>query len=204
MIKINLLKPEKKEIGKEPIGMLPEIREKKKTPLASLIVLLAVIVAAALYYFQGQAIKEEQALLETAQQEKQELEYVLVALEKLEEQKAILERKINLINHLKARQEMPVRIMDELSKVIPGWVWLTETSYKEQEIEIKGRALSNNLIADFVYNLENSPHLSNVKIDAINQRTDQSNRFLEFTLKARYVLPPGVADTGEDKEGEQQ
>jgi Tfp pilus assembly protein PilN len=205
MIRINLLKPEKKEIREEPFGLAPEIKEKKRTPIAGLIILLAIGAVAALYFLQDKAIKTERDLLSVAQEEKKQFQYVLVALEKLEEQKSILSRKINLINHLKARQEIAVRTMDELSKNIPGWVWLIETSYEAQEITIKGRALSNNLIADYIYNLENSPHLSNVKIDSINQKTEQSSTpYLEFSLTATYDLPLTIDLSEEAKQGEQK
>jgi type IV pilus assembly protein PilN len=205
MIRINLLKPEKKEIREEPLGLAPDFKEKRRTPIASLLILLAIAGIAALYFLQDKAIKTEKDLLTVAQEEKKQLQYVLTALERLEEQKTTLERKINLINYLKARQEIAVRTMDELSKNIPGWVWLTETSYDEQEITIKGRALSNNLIADYVYNLENSPHLSNVKIVSINQRSQQtSTPFLEFSLTAIYDLPPNINPTEQAKQGGQK
>ncbi len=205
MIRINLLKPEKKEIREESFGLAPEIKEKRKTPIASLLILLAIGAVAFLYFLQDKAIKTERDLLSVAQEEKKQLQYVLVALEKLEEQKSTLTRKINLINDLKARQEIAVRTMDELSKNIPGWVWLTETSYEAQEITIKGRALSNNLIADYVYNLENSPHLSNVKIESINQRSQQSGSpYLEFSLTAIYDLPLSIDSSEEAKQGEQK
>ena len=205
MIRVNLLKPEKKEIREEPLGLAPEIKEKKRTPIASLLILLAIGAVAVLYFLQDKAIKTEQDLLAVAQEEKKQLQYVLAALERLEEQKSILERKINLINHLKAQQEIAVRTLDELSKNIPGWVWLTETTYAAQELTIKGRALSNNLIADYVYNLENSPYLSNVKIESINQRSQQSSSpYLEFSLTATYDLPSTIDTSEEAKQGEQQ
>lgn len=205
MIRINLLKPEKKEIREEPLGIAPEIKEKRKAPFASLLILLAIVAVAFLYFLQDKAIKTETELLNTAQAEKQKLQYVLSALEKLEAQKNTLERKINLINLLKSRQEIAVRTMDELSKNIPGWVWLTETSYNAQEITIKGRALSNNLIADYVYSLENSPLLSNVKIVSITQRsTPTDNIYLEFSLTALYDLPAIMESPEEAKQGEQQ
>jgi len=205
MIRVNLLKPEKKDIREESTGLAPEIKEKKRTPFASLLIIVAIAAVAALYFLQDKAIKTEQDLLTVAQEEKKQLEYVLAALDKLEQQKSTLERKINLINQLKARQEIAVRTMDELSKNIPGWVWLTETTYDAQEITIKGRALSNNLIADYVYNLENSPHLSNVKIVSINQKSTQSNnQYLEFSLTAIYNLPITIDSSEEAKQGEQQ
>jgi Tfp pilus assembly protein PilN len=154
---------------------------------------------------QDKAIKTEKDRLSVAQEEKKQLQYVLAALERLEKQKSTLERKINLINHLKARQEIAVRTMDELSKNIPGWVWLTETTYDAQEITIKGRALSNNLIADYVYNLENSPHLRDVKIESINQRSQQSSSpYLEFSLTATYDLPLTIDLSEEAKQGGQK
>jgi len=203
MIRINLLKPEKKELREEPFELAPQIKEKRKTPIASLLILLAIGAVAVLYFLQDKAIKTERDLLNVAQEQKKQLEYVLVAVERLEEQKNILGRKIKLINDLKARQEIAVRIMDELSKNIPGWVWLTETSYEAQELTIKGRALSNNLIADYVYNLENSPYLSNVKIESINQRSEQSTSlYLEFSLTAIYDLPLTIDSSEEPKQGE--
>ena len=205
MIRVNLLKPEKKDIREESTGLAPEIKEKKRTPFASLLIIVAIAAVAALNFLQDKAIKTEQDLLTVAQEEKKQLEYVLAALDKLEQQKSTLERKINLINQLKARQEIAVRTMDELSKNIPGWVWLTETTYDAQEITIKGRALSNNLIADYVYNLENSPHLSNVKIVSINHKSTQSNNpYLEFSLTAIYNLPITIDSSEEAKQGEQQ
>jgi type IV pilus assembly protein PilN len=205
MIRINLLKPEKKEIREEPTGLAPEIREKRRTPIASLIILLAIAAVAALYFLQNKAIQTESDRLNIAQEEKKQLQYVLAALEKLEAQKNTLMRKINLINQLKARQDIAVRTLDELSKNIPGWVWLTETSYDALEITIKGRALSNNLIADYVYSLENSPRLSNVKIVSINQRSTQgSNIYLDFSLTATYDLPLSIDSSEEAKQGGQK
>jgi hypothetical protein len=51
MIRINLLKPEKKEIREEPFGLAPEIKEKRRTPIAGLIILLAIGAVAALYFY---------------------------------------------------------------------------------------------------------------------------------------------------------
>lgn len=201
MIRINLLKPEKKKIGEPAVGPPEKVKERKPAPLSALIILLAVVAIVALYFSQNRAINQESSLLEKAQQEKKELEYVLLALEQLEEQKSLLERKITLINQLKARQEVPVTILDELSKNIPGWVWLTETSFSGQDIEILGRALSNNLIADYVFNLENSPHISNVKIVSIAQRKEQTSQFLEFSLTAQYTFPPGLGSPEEVQQG---
>lgn len=189
MIRVNLLKPEKKEIKEEPGLPPPEYKEKKKPPIGILFILFLIILIGILFFLQRRAINKEQTLLEKAQKEKQELQYVLVKLEKLEKQKSMLEKKINLIQRLKSRQDSAVIIMDMLSQNIPEWVWLTETNYKPQSLQIKGKALSNNLIADYISNLDGSPYFENVNLISSTQRQTRNNQYLEFSLTANYVAP---------------
>ena len=202
MIRINLLKPEKKELREIPSVPAPKARKERRFQLSYFIILVLIAAVAVLFIMQRSAINKERNLLQVAQQEKEQLQYVLEKLEKFEQQKRTLERKINLITNLKAQQTVAVRIMDELSKNIPDWVWLTETKYEEQTIEINGRALSNSLIADYIYNLENSPYLKNVNLISSTQKTEQNSQFLEFTLTAQYVLPKEYLE--ESKESTQE
>lgn len=193
MIRINLLKPEAKELPAE------EARREIKPPKMSLIYLLVVFAAAALFFYQRSAFNKEGGLLEDALAEKNKLSDVLGKLEEAQKLKSLFERKINLINQIKPRQQVAVRIMDELSKHIPYYVWLSEATYDNQKVHIKGRALSNNLIADYIYSLETSPYFINVNLLSSTQRTSRDNQYLEFALNASYVAQP-VAESlsGED------
>lgn len=191
MIRINLLKPEAKEI-KEGLALPgPEIRAEKAFPLTTLVILLIIIVLAAAFFLQKRAISQEKSRLQVAQAEKGKLQYVVAKLDELEKQKSVFERKINLINQLRAQQDSAVKILDELSQRIPEWVWLTELSSEGQLITLKGNALSNNLIADYIYNLENSPSFANVNLISSVQRTGRTTQYLEFSMTLNYVLPPG-------------
>jgi type IV pilus assembly protein PilN len=184
MIRINLLKPEAKELPAE------EIRREIKPPKMSLIYLLVVFAAAALFFYQRSAFNKENNLLEAAQVEKNKLSDVLGKLEEAQKLKSLFERKINLINQLKPQQHIAVTIMDELSKHIPYYVWLSEATYDKQTVHLKGKALSNNLIADYIYSLETSPHFFNVNLLSSTQRTTRENQYLEFAINASYVLEP--------------
>ncbi len=189
MIRINLLKPESKEFKEGPAAPGPEFVPKKPFPLTSVFVLALIVVLAAAFFLQKRMISQEQDRLQAAQAEKKKLEYVIAKLDELEKQKAVFERKIGLIRQLRALQDSAVTIMDELSKTLPDWVWLTEVSFQGQTIQIKGNALSNNLIADYIYNLENSPHLTTVNLISSTQRSVQNAQFLEFSMTLSYVLP---------------
>jgi type IV pilus assembly protein PilN len=193
MIRINLLKPEAKELPAE------EVRREIKPPKMSLIYLLVVFAAAALFFYQRSAFNKENNLLEAAQVEKNKLSDVLGKLEEAQKLKSLFERKINLINQLKPHQHVAVRIMDELSKHIPYYVWLSEATYDKQTVHVKGRALSNNLIADYIYSLETSPYFFNVNLLSSTQRTTRDNQYLEFAINASYVIEPqSESQSGED------
>ena len=193
MIRINLLKPEAKELPAE------DARREIKPPKMSLIYLLVVFAAAALFFYQRSAFNKEGGLLEDALVEKNKLSDVLGKLEEAQELKSLFERKINLINQIKPRQQVAVRIMDELSKHIPYYVWLSEATYDKQNVHIKGRAISNNLIADYIYSLETSPYFFNVNLLSSTQKTSRDNQYLEFALNVSYALQPETeSSSGED------
>lgn len=195
MIRINLLKPETKDI-KEQAAVAPgapEVAVKKQPRLGSLIFLVLIVALGAVLYFQRQAFSREEELLATAKAEKSKLQYVTAKLEEQRKLKASLERKINLINDLRAQQATAVKIMDTLSRSLPDWVWLTEVAYDSKGLQIKGKALSNNLIADFMTSLENSPVLANVALGQSTQRKSQRNEYLEFTLSAALEKKPEPA-----------
>lgn len=196
MIRINLLKPETKEIkeGPAPEGV-PEFKPKKAPNVGNLIFLLLIIGLGAFYFFQKKAFDRENELLRIAQEEKSRLAYVTAALEELSAQKAALERKINLINSLIAQQDLAVRIMDDLSRNLPEWVWLTEVTYDTKGLQIKGKALSNNLIADYISSLEESPNLMNVSIISSVQRRTRRDEYMEFGLNASIERQAELGET---------
>jgi len=188
MIRINLLKPEKRELFKAAPLPTEEVKEKKKIEPTKLVILLFIVIIGALFLTQKSALNKEKNLLRNAQEEQNRLKHVSSKLKELEQQKLLYERKINLISELKANQELPVRIMDDLSRRLPDWVWLTEATYDKQNIQIKGKAFSNSLIADYIYNLENSPYFSDVNLVASIQKRIKNDQIMEFSMTAKTGL----------------
>jgi Tfp pilus assembly protein PilN len=191
MIRINLLKPESKDL-REPVAGPGVVEEavKKGPNVGSLIFLALIIGLAAVFFFQKKAMDREQALLDTAKREKAELQYVEAKLEEQRKARESLNQKITLIESLNAQRDLAPRLLDEMSRRLPEWVWLTEVSYDAKGIQIKGRALSNNLIADYISNLEASPQIMSVNLLSSQQRTAQSDQYLEFSLRATVEKKP--------------
>jgi Tfp pilus assembly protein PilN len=185
MIRINLLKPETKDIRETvAIPMISEERGKTGPSLGNLIFVLLVIGLGMFYFLQAKAFNRENTLLAKARQEKSQLQYVEAKLEEQRKARESLERKITLIESLNAQRGLAPRIMDELSRRIPEWLWLSEVVYDDKGIQIKGRALSNNLISDYIGSLEASPQIMNVNLVSSTQKTAKGDQYLEFFLKA--------------------
>lgn len=195
MIRINLLKPEVKEVGEPAAAGLPRVaRERKKTSLGTIIFLILLVSLAGYYFYQTWEMQKEKQLIEQAQQEKNQLQYVVAKLEEVKNQKAQLELKINLIRQLKSNQDIAVRIMDEINRRLPDYVWLKEASYDGQTLKLKGNAISNNLIADFITNLERSEIFGQVNLIDSTQKSQGGAVFLEFnlTVPINKPQPPAV------------
>jgi type IV pilus assembly protein PilN len=185
MIRINLLKEE----PKAPAVREEVVKEKKPFPMTSLLGLF-VVAAVAIGFLQFNAIKKERNLLNTVEEEKNKLKDVVSKLETVKAQQALIVRKIDLINQLKSQQGVAVNIMDEISKHIPYWVWLTEVTYSKQSLQIRGRAIDNNLISDYIYNLETSPYFDNVELQSSTRRQARGgNEFYDFSMTAKLASP---------------
>ncbi len=205
MIRINLFKPERKDI---PLPTLAEaapreamVEAPRKSSAPSLILLLTVVAIAAVVLTVQRSMSREQRLLQVAEENKRKLTNVLAKLEQLEYEKSVVEKKINLINLLKSQREIAVRIMNELSQDLPDWVWLNEVTYENMALRIKGRAISNTQIAEYIANLERSDALGQVNLIEITQRTQRNEQFLEFILSAHYGSgpPPPTPPAGVQK-----
>ncbi|MCR4409996.1 MAG: PilN domain-containing protein [Candidatus Saccharicenans sp.] len=190
MIRINLLKPEAKEAREPEKPGLPKVaKERKRASLGTIIFLLLLVSLAGYYFYQHWQIQKEKQLIAQAQQEKNQLQYVVAKLEEVKLQKANLEMKINLIRQLKANQDIAVRIMDEINRRIPDYVWLKDASFDGQTLKIKGEAISNNLIADFITNLQRSETFGQVNLIVSTQKTQGGVVYLEFDMTVPVNKP---------------
>lgn len=190
MIRINLLKPEAKEAREPEKPGLPKVaKERKRASLGTIIFLLLLVSLAGYYFYQHWQIQKEKQLIAQAQQEKNQLQYVVAKLEEVKLQKANLEMKINLIRQLKANQDIAVRIMDEINRRIPDYVWLKDASFDGQSLKIKGEAISNNLIADFITNLQRSETFGQVNLIVSTQKTQGGVVYLEFDMTVPVNKP---------------
>lgn len=188
MIKINLLRAEKKEV-KPIITVKPEKKEKIQTSLFILLLLLTAVVILFFHLMVTRKIESERRMLEELEMKKKELAGVLADIEKYNAQKKAFEEKIKVIEALKERQKVPVRLLDEISKKIPDGLWLKRLSFSADKVSISGRAFSNNIIADFISELEATGLFKDVTLkDSTMSPTTEGGGVFDFTIETKFSI----------------
>lgn len=189
MIKVNLLSPEKKDVGK---GVeIPAIAEREKasqvhvgSAIAAAVITVGII--GFMYFFQSHQLDSRTRFLAERKARKTELDNILKTLEHLEKAKKELDRKVKLIGDLKARQKQTVFMMDELSRVLPDWVWLTRLNFSGGVLNISGRARTNHLIANFIDNLQSTNHFFNIRLNSTQRGRASGIEVFNFSINCRY------------------
>jgi hypothetical protein len=97
---------------------------------------------------------------------------------------AAIERKIDHLEGLLARRSSTGGVLDDLISALPDRVWLTEAAYDPGKVQIKGRAPSNNVLADYVSRLDGSSFLTNVVLRSSAMKIVKGRESQEFALEA--------------------
>ncbi len=200
MIKINLLRPEKKEVaaGGGTTVSFNEESKPSKLSIPALVgaIALTVIGIGLMYFLQSGELAREKRILDERTLRKAELEKVLKELALIEATKKELDSKIKIISDLKLKQKDAVLMMDKMSRSLPEWVWLTDLTITNGLVALSGKALSNNLIADLVNNLQNSNLFTNVQLISTNRKKEAGIDIFEFRVNCAFVRQADLKKVG--------
>lgn len=188
MIKINLLSEGKRPaaVRKAKSSALLEGKDVGQYLIAA--GLLLGIAAGAFYWWQHKGkIAEQQEEIAAAQAEVEALGAVIKEVEDYKAKKTELERKIGIINDLKANQRGPVRVMDYMSKALPELMWLDRMSMNASTIEVEGRAFNTNAVATFIENLDKVPEFEE---PTLKDASEQAGSVYKFVIDFNYSFAP--------------
>ena len=97
---------------------------------------------------------------------------------------AVLASRIERLEGLFARRSQAADALDALMSALPDRAWLTEAAYDSGKVRIKGHAASNNLLADYITRLGESPSLSNLTLGGSVMKSAGGREWVEFSLEA--------------------
>ncbi len=199
MVKINLLSE-----GKRPAAVrkakVPAVLKLEGQEVGQWMLLVGIVLWAAVFgvtlWMQKNKIEAKREEVAQAQREVEALAAVIKEVEDYKAKKAELERKIGIINDLKANQRGPVRVMDYVSRALPELLWLDRMQVAGDTIQITGRAFNTNAVANFIENLDKVPEFEEPTLEGTEE---QGGGVYQFTINFRYSFAkpkePGAEGT---------
>lgn len=176
MIKINLL-PVRAAKKKETL--------RQQISIAVMSLVLVLIVIGYFHYSVTKKIKEVTAGIVAAEQEVAATKAQIGEVSKFKEAKKVLESKLGVIETLKKGKIGPVKMLDELSRLIPEKLWLS--SFKEQggNISLDGTAISNEVIAQFMTDMDKSLIFKDIELVVTEQVESGGLKMKKFSLTGK-------------------
>ena len=198
MIRINLLTVERKAAPKAAFPLAGQ----KITIGCSLIVIAAALLVGWRYW----AIQQESAKMDKditdSRAELAKLSDIIKQVNAFDKQRMELQERVDLIEKLRKSQTGPVHMLDQVSRVLPGTVWLTELKQADVKdadgkvvtnVTIDGRCTGLTSLSDFVANLEASGYFKR-SVEIVSSQTESVGTppadVTRFSIKAQFQ-PPG-------------
>ncbi len=186
MIKINLLSEGKRPAAVRKVKVPAALRLEGQDVgqwMLGIGLLLGVIALALAWWIWDKRVEAKTQEVAAAQREVDALASVIKEVEDYKAKKAELERKIGIINDLKANQRGPVRVMDYISRALPELLWLDRLKMTTDTIEIEGRAFNTNAVANFIDNLDKVPEFDEPTLKITEQ---QQGGIYSFLISFHY------------------
>ena len=169
------------------LNLLPGAREEGRGGAFSrLNAGLTILLLIGLIVWGGSYPVKDEIRLRQLQKENQKLAPSVETLRREDDQLNRLRKEVALLSGLKQRRGEVLRVLDELSRVVPNNAYLSNLRYREGTVELQGSAES---ASNLVPLLERSPLFENVNFTAPSSR-GRDNRE-SFSLKAEIERPKG-------------
>jgi len=117
------------------------------------------------------------------------LDAVIAAVDTLENQNEELRTKLSVIEGLRKEKTGPVHLMAEVSNAIPDKASLTLLKEENRKLTLQGLAAANEVISQFLINLEKSEWLTEVYLISIDQDEIEGFNLKTFVISAQLTVP---------------
>ena len=196
MIRINLL-VERKAGAREgaPAGAGMSVAQAASGTIQTLVLASILIVTlvgfGSFFYWVKHTVATMQQEIRKADEELTRLSEIRKKMDEFTKKKDLLERKVNLITGLKKNQQMPVHLMDQISRNLPDFLWLDSMRQDEgNHLVINGKATTYNAVADFYNRLIQSGWFVNVTQGKVYEVSEGVSFSLTCDFSTKQIKTP--------------
>ncbi len=149
----------------------------------------ALLIMACLWYYQNTQISDLNSRLTQVQSEVSKFAKFDQMLKDLKQKLALVEKKKNVILGLQGDRDTIVRMMALISVLIPPEeMWFERFNQSARTLTLEGVALNNEVLAEFLRNLEGSPYIEkgSVNLTHSRQKVISNQKLREFQVTCRF------------------
>ncbi len=169
MIKINLLEVEKERRAPKP-GLAVGAAAGPTTLIAVLILGLTLGAFLIHFFVKRSQLAALQKDVAQKRERKKELEPYIKRVDELERRRNELAKKNYAIEELRSQRTIPVHILDEVSRALPEYLWLTNINLKGAVLSIDGETLQEQAIPTFMKSLDSSQFIGTPRMIETKQK----------------------------------
>lgn len=171
------------------INLLPYREKEKKEDLTRQILIIAIsfiafaLVIGAYHLYLAMSISDLENSIKLEKAELDRLSKIIVDIETYKRDKMILLKKLDIIDGLERNRLAPVRMLDELTSVVPVKdVWLEKLTEKGLDLTIEGTARNNIAVAHFMKNLAGSTFIQSVDLISTKEKEISGVKLQQFII----------------------
>jgi type IV pilus assembly protein PilN len=151
-----------------------------------------------MYMLVANQVSEARASNDALRQQINKTNEIVAEVDEQERLAQDLRTKLGVIMGLKANRVGPVHMLDELSQASPEKLQLRSVEEDDRKVGVTGVAVTNEVISQFLSNLEESEYFSEVYLNAIDQTEVGGVKLKEFSITAKLVVPGFDQDESKD------
>ncbi len=190
MIRINLLSPERAKKTAKAVGAaMPSAGALQSYLLLALFAGGAAVLCAGAWWFQSNKLEDLDTRIAADTKRRQDLQAIEQQVKAFQQKKAVLENKVAVIEMLRTAQKSPVHMLDEVSKALPDYVWLSQMDETRGTVNFGGQSNSLAAVADFISALQTSGWFPVVELVS----STEQNALVTFALRGNFTDPEVAA-----------
>ena len=170
------------------INLLPYRASKKKETatqqlaIMGIIVIIAIVAAGLAYAITLGKISTTKHEITRSEDELANLKKKIGEIDNLKKLQAEVQKKLDILNQLRKEKTGPAIRFARMSDIVPEKMWLTRYVESGHNISISGVAYSEELIAEFMRNIQSSQEFGNVDLQVSEQQEINGVKLKKFDL----------------------
>jgi type IV pilus assembly protein PilN len=174
------------------VNLLPVKRKKKAKPIPSFLIMTALVtigaclVLAYLTFFFSSRLSAKKDQFAKNEMKIAELKEKIKAVEDYEQRNKVFKERNDIIEQLSKNKSVPVKILDEISTLLPNGVWIQAMSVSGGNINMEGYGFSNTDIVSYVDNIKNSGMFADVYLQ--ESKSTEVEKIPLYAFKLTFKL----------------